>query len=122
MTLSIDVFIRNKDGERMIIACENPGDDLGGFESFRQQLYGCDQAIRLGLTLLPALRHTYGVIAESNRELMQLEREAKTLLQNLDAIFPGASLDEAFTPAHRLRNVIKAARRARRIGGGVVIW
>jgi hypothetical protein len=122
MALSVDVFIRDSRGRLRILGTVNEDETLAGSESYRQIIYGSDGAIRLGLTLLPALRDTYGVYAETRKELAQLEREVRTLLENLDTIVPGASLDDSFVPAHRLRNIINAARRARRIGGGVVIW
>jgi hypothetical protein len=122
MALCVDVFFRDDRGDIKVLAYENDGDDLAGLESFRQHLYGSDQAVALGLKLLPTLRASQGVFAESKQELAQLEREAETLLGNLSLFFSYASADDAFMPARRLRNIIKAVRRARRIGGGVVIW
>lgn len=122
MALSVDVFIRDDQGSPKILGTLSPAETLAGSESYRQLLYGSDHALSLGLKLLPALRTSFGIFAETDRDLAQLEREVNALLKSLAWIVSEDRAGRLDRPQRPLQNIIRAVSKARRVGGGVVIW
>jgi hypothetical protein len=57
-----------------------PGGDLAGFEVWRKALYGSDDAVGLGLTLLPTLRHAD--ILATGEDINKLKKEAKCVMDH----------------------------------------
>lgn len=119
MSLSINVYIRGPDGRMDILRPEEHAQELAGFESYRQRLYGSRAARALGLRLLPTLDG--GDLFAERAEVARLRAEAEVALANLEMFIPesGASA-ESLRP--RFENIIAAAVRAEEVGGGVVIW
>jgi len=119
MSLSVSVYVRGASGEMNFVEPESDSAELAGFESYRTTLYGSQAAKSLGLTLLPSLA-THDVFAEGT-ELERLRRESELALANIDKF-----VAESGAPGERLRcrfeNIIAAVDKARRLGGGVVIW
>jgi hypothetical protein len=120
MSLSITVHRRNPaTGELERFPADHPGDELGGFAVWRQQVWGSDAARELGLKLLPTLGDRYDVWAEGEW-LDVLEREAQTLLADAPAL---AERLEVWPDVlqRRCENIIQAVARARAVGGAVSI-
>ena len=119
MSLLVNVYTRTSDGKMAIVDPAEHADELAGFESYRQKVYGSDAARALGLRLLPQLDgdNLYAEGADVDR----LRAEAEIALANIEQFEA-----EADAPAASLRprfeNIIAAARRAVELGGGVVIW
>jgi hypothetical protein len=102
-----------------IIDPEDHSQELAGFETYRQRLYGSRAARALGLQILPTLDGS-DIYAEGP-EVERLRAEAELALAHIESF-----VAEAEAPAESLRprfeNIIAAARRAAGAGGGVVIW
>lgn len=119
MSLLVNIYIRGPDGGMEIIDPDMHSQELAGFESYRQRLYGSRAALALGLRLLPTLDG--GNIYAEGPYVEQLRAEAELALAHVETF-----IAEAQAPAESLRprfeNIIAAARRAAEVGGGVVIW
>lgn len=118
MTLLVNTFKRNQDGELIIDDTEHSL-ELAGFESFRTTFYGSHAAKELGLTILPSLA-TQDVWV-SGSELSGLRREVEIVLDHLNQ-FVEESQCGLDTLQQRAFNILAAIDRAESIGGGVVIW
>jgi hypothetical protein len=119
MTLVVNAYIRDSSGSMDIIELDSPSQELAGFESYRQKLYGSQVAVLLGLTLLPSLT-TKDVYAEGS-DLGQLLSEAELAIANI-GLFEAESGVIAESLRARFENIICAVHRASRLGDGVVIW
>jgi hypothetical protein len=119
MTLVVSVYVRDSSGSMDIIEPDSPSEELAGFESYRQKLYGSQVAVSLGLKLLPSLA-TKDVYAEGPA-LEQLRDEAELAIANI-GLFEAESGASAESLRPRFENIICAVHRASRVGGGVVIW
>ncbi len=119
MTLLVNTFVRTSTGEMDIIEPDCHSEELAGFESYRQTLYGSRAALSLGLQLLPKLA-TEDVYAEG-ADLGRLRTEAELSLANIE-LFEEESGGTAESLRSRFENIIGAVRRASCVGGGVVIW
>ena len=93
--------------------------ELAGFESYRQKLFGSAAAQSLGLRLLPTLTNC-DLYAEG-ADVARLLAEAELALANIELFVPeaGASAENLRT---RFQNIANACREATNSGGGVVIW
>jgi hypothetical protein len=98
---------------------DNPSEELAGFESDRQKLYGSQAAVSLGLKLLPSLA-TEDMYAEGP-DLERLRGEVEFALVNI-GLFEVESGASAENLRSRFENIICAIHRVSRVGGGVVIW
>jgi hypothetical protein len=119
MTLVVNAYVRDSSGAIDFIEPDSPSEELAGFESYRQKLYGSQAAVSLGLRLLPSLA-TEDVYAEGP-DLERLRGEAELALANI-GLFEAESGASAESLRPRFENIICAVHRASRVGGGVVIW
>jgi hypothetical protein len=118
MTLVVSVYVRDSSGSIDFIEPDSPSEELAGFESYRQTLYGSQVAVSLGFKLLPRLA-TEDLYAEGS-DLEQLRDEAELAIANI-GLFEAESGASAEHLRARFENIICAVQRASRIGGGVVI-
>ena len=119
MSLLVNAYTRGPDGRMEVIEPEDHAQELAGFESYRQRLYGSRAARSLGLQLLPTLDGS-DVYAEGE-EIEQLRAEAELALANIE-LFVAEVEATAESLRPRFENIVAAARRAAALGGGVVIW
>jgi len=148
MSLTVSAYKRDPmtgDIADLLVAPTSPRNDLAGFETWRQQVYGSSIAQTLGLTLLASLARNEDVYADG-ADLDRLKSETDALLENVRAIAPGGHdrrgdpLTSAFvlragvqlpdaedlesTIRFRLENILEAVRLAKNVtdgGGGVYI-
>lgn len=119
MSLLVNAYTRDPEGRITIINPAEHWQELAGFESYRQQLYGSRAARALGLLLLPTLDG--GDIYAEGAEVKRLRAEAELALAHVESFVAEAEATvESLRP--RFENIIAAARRAAEVGGGVVIW
>ncbi|MFC9684805.1 hypothetical protein [Streptomyces sp. NPDC056948] len=125
MTLSVDVFLLEPDGQRRILDVPGGRDDSAGFESWRTTVWGSEPVRALGARFLPVLADgDLEVGAESVAEFLG---EVALLRDHLDAIAgttqrPRGLAEHREGLVRRLRNLEVAALHARVIGGGVIVW
>jgi hypothetical protein len=119
MSLLVNAYTRDTDGRMEFIEPEDHAQELAGFESYRQRLYGSRAARSLGLQLLPTLDG--GDVYVEGEAVEQLRAEAELALANID-LFVAEAEATAESLRHRFENIIAATRRAASVGGGVVIW
>jgi hypothetical protein len=98
---------------------EDHSQELAGFESYRQKLYGSRAARELGLRILPTLDGS-DVYAEGE-DVERLRVEAELALTNIGR-FEAETGATAEGLRSRFENIIAATRQAVALGGGVVIW
>ena len=82
-----------------------PGGDLAGFEVWRNDLYGSEDAVRLGLTLLPMLRH--GDIRATGEDIHRLRSEAACIADHAQ-LFASRLGTEAQAIRLRAENIARA--------------
>ncbi|MCK8436017.1 hypothetical protein G3I77_24265 [Streptomyces sp. D2-8] len=125
MSLSVDVFLREPDGQWRVLDVPEGRDDSAGFESWRRTVWGSQPVRALGARFLPVLADDdLEVEAEDVAEFL---REVALLRDHLDAIAestrrPRGLAEHRAGLVRRLRNLEVAALHARVIGGGVLIW
>ena len=119
MSLLVNVYVRDENGQMSFIEPEHPSQELVGFESYRQVLYGSHAAISLGLTLLPSLA-TGDVYAQGD-DLAHLRSDAERALSNIE-LFESEAGVEAERLRPRFENILRAVGMAEGVGGGGVIW
>ena len=95
-----------------------PSEYVAGFERCRRDLWGHEFVCGLGLVLLPALAKD-DVFAEG-KAIDQLESDTQCILSNIASVSEATRYTEEFI-SQRCQNILGAIRRAREIGGGVVI-
>jgi len=112
MTLSVDAFLRDKNGE--IVWLPLPS-DLAGTDQTRYNFYGGDKAVSAGLVLLPSLRDSAPLMV-SGTDLKILKQEVQILRALLES-------DEIEYWNFRLNNILAAIEVAEAYGplGGVSI-
>lgn len=144
MTLSVEVFTRNAEGEEVTL--ETPhSETLAGFESWRRTVWGAERVRALGAVFLPQLATSNELYIEAE-QVEQFQRECELLRANLELVAQGVDPrnprsryfvavpgrlearepDDAHaafvqTVSRRLANIEAAARRAVELGAGVVI-
>lgn len=94
-----------------------PGGDLAGFEVWRREVYGSDDALRLGLILLPILREDD--IRASGDDLKRLKWEAECVADHAQMLAASIGLEEG---AIRLRaeNIARACDLA--LSRNAMVW
>jgi hypothetical protein len=93
------------------------GGDLAGFEVWRMHLYGSDDAVRLGLTLLPTLcREDIQVTGE---DIEKLKREAQCIADHA-ALFASRIGVEESAIRFRAENISRACDLA--LSKDAVVW
>ncbi|MFF8593160.1 hypothetical protein ACF061_17335 [Streptomyces sp. NPDC015220] len=125
MTLSVDVFVRGPDGRMRVLDVAEGCSDSAGPESWRTTVWGSDAVRSLGARHLPRVREEWLVV--ETEELPEFLGEiglVRAGLGSIAAVLRGPFTEEECRQglAGRLDNIEAAALRARRIGGGVLIW
>jgi hypothetical protein len=119
MSLSVNVFTRDETGKIIIHDAHDQSQELAGFEVFRKTFYGGPMALSLGLSLLPVLAER-DLYVEGD-DLGRLQEEAKLVLRNVVSFARAAAADSEVLRL-RAQNILDATERAKKAGGGVVIW
>ncbi|MFJ9631099.1 hypothetical protein ACIQPR_37050 [Streptomyces sp. NPDC091280] len=119
MTLAVDVFLRDADGQWTVLDVPEGCNDSAGFENWRETVWGSPAVRSLGATYLPVLA-TGDLYVEAS-EVPGFLREVALLRGHLDAVAAAAG-ERSDLVGSRLDNIESAALRAREIGGGVLIW
>ncbi|MEU6472277.1 hypothetical protein ABZ927_02945 [Streptomyces massasporeus] len=125
MSLSVDVFLREPDGQRRILDVPEGRDDSAGFESWRRTVWGSEPMRALGARFLPVLAD--GDLEIEAGEVAEFLREVALLRDHLDAIAentwrPRGLAEHRAGLVRRLRNLEVAALHALMIEGGVLVW
>ncbi|MER6122938.1 hypothetical protein ABT173_09675 [Streptomyces sp. NPDC001795] len=125
MSLTVEVFVREPDGEMRILDVPDDVYRSGGFESWRTTVWGSEFVRSLGARLLPVLAGN-DLHVEAG-EVPDLLREVALLRTHLDAIALGTERPRTLEEhrdgiGDRLRIIEESARKALEIGGGVLIW
>ncbi|MGW0770317.1 hypothetical protein [Streptomyces sp. NPDC002676] len=125
MSLLVDVFVREPDGELRILDVPDEVYQSGGFESWRTTVWGSEFVRSLGARLLPVLadRDLY----VEHEQVPDLLREVALLRDNLDAVAAGTERPRTLQEHRggiecRLGIIEAGAHKALEIGGGVLIW
>ncbi|MEU4588260.1 hypothetical protein AB0F92_40470 [Kitasatospora aureofaciens] len=126
MSLSVDVFLVGDDGKMDLLDVPVGSSDLAGFERWRTAVWGSEATRALGARFFPVLATGDWLKVEPS-QVEDFLVECALLRSNLGVVAPSAdpfkSHDEFIEQiSDRLRNIEDAADRARRDGGGVVIW
>ena len=121
MSLLINSYERDeKTNKIQLHEVEDHSLELGGFENCRKTFWGSHTSERFGLDLLCSLRE-YDLYAEGEY-LLQLENEAKIILQFIDVFERETHFSKDFI-YHRTSNILRAIAKAKEVhNGGVVIW
>ncbi|MET9951962.1 hypothetical protein ABZ135_10505 [Streptomyces sp. NPDC006339] len=125
MSLVVKVFLVGANGKMRVLDVPDGCGDSAGFESWRTDVWGSDAVRSLGAAVLPLLSEgdlyvpPYGVDTFLSECLM--------LRENLERIVQGTqpvrTVEEHRSAIEqRLSNLTDAARRAREVGGGVLVW
>lgn len=125
MSLSVDVFVVGADGEMQVLDVPAGCSDLAGFERWRTAVWGSEMVRSLGASFFPVLANDdLRVEAQQVQaflaECVLLRKNLEQIAANTDAV---RTVDEhRRLISQRLANIEDAARRAREMGGGVLIW
>ncbi|QCD58478.1 hypothetical protein [Streptomyces hawaiiensis] len=125
MTLAVDVFVRDANGEWRVLDVPQGCDDSAGFESWRRTVWGSETVRSLGARRLPVLAED-NLFVEAD-EVPGFLREVALLRANLDLIAATTERPRGITERRdqlgsRLRNIEATALRALESGAGVLIW
>ncbi|QKW29621.1 hypothetical protein HUT11_28530 [Streptomyces seoulensis] len=125
MTLSVEVFVREPDGEMRILDVPDDAFRSGGFESWRTTVWGSEFVRSLGARYLPVPAED-DLVVEAG-EVPELLREVALLRGRLDEVAlrtgrPRTVEEHRHELDIRLRIIEDSAREALVIGGGVLIW
>ncbi len=119
MTLAVDVFLRDADGQWNVLDVPEGCNDSAGFENWRETVWGSAPVRALGATYLPVLASSDLYVEAS--DVPEFLREIALLREHLEAV-AGDVGKQSDVIGSRLDNIEAAALRAREIGGGVLIW
>jgi len=119
MSLSVEVYTTDDNGEMVLHDPKDYSETLAGFESYRTEVYGSELAKRLGFKVLPTLASNN--IYAKGQEVNKLKTEAETIMREASA-FAEQFNNDAETIKYRADNIRKACIRARKMQGNVVIW
>lgn len=124
MTLSVDVFLVDENGESHVLDTPEGCSDLAGAESWRTCVWGSRAVRDLGARFFPEL--VEGWLVAQPDEVFELLDECALLRENLVLIAcgtpNGARADSLRSIGDRLANIEAASHRALAIGGGVLVW
>ncbi|WP_116246235.1 hypothetical protein [Nocardiopsis sp. FIRDI 009] len=124
MSLSVHVFALGPDGVRRVLDVPEGCSDLAGFERWRTEVWGSEVVRALGARFFPTLADAdlwvepdqvpaflreCALLRENRGRIAAGTRPARTVGEHQDRI------------SVRLAHIEDAARRARAMGGGVVI-
>ncbi|MFE5817239.1 hypothetical protein [Streptomyces sp. NPDC056479] len=125
MSLCVDVFLRDPNGEWRVLDVPEGCDDSAGFEVWRETVWGSGTVRSLGARFLPGLAGD-DLYVEAD-EVPDFLDEVALLRANLELIATTTRRPREL-PEHRgqierrLDNIEASALRAREVGGGVLIW
>jgi hypothetical protein len=125
MTLAVDVFVRDTNGEWRVLDAPEGCDDSAGFEAWRRTVWGSGTVRSLGARHLPVLAED-NLFVEAD-DVPGFLREVALLRANLDLIAatterPRGIAERRYQLESRLRNIEATALRALGSGAGVLIW
>jgi hypothetical protein len=124
VSLRVDVFVVDEDGEMQVLDTPDGCQDLAGFENWRTKVWGSEPVRALGARFFPVLAE--GDLAVEPDQVPDFLKECARLRAGLDAIVaadPDADrevLKDVISV--RLANIQIAAGRALGLGGGVLVW
>lgn len=119
MTLAVDVFLRDADGQWNVLDVPEGCNDSAGFENWRETVWGSAPVRALGATYLPVLAS--GDLYVEASDVPEFLREIALLREHLEAVATAVG-KQSDVIGSRLDNIEAAALRAREISGGVLIW
>jgi hypothetical protein len=141
VSLSVHVFVRDTSGRRTILSGSPGASDLAGFESWRDDVWGSAAVRALGARFFPRLAS--GDLYVEPARVPDFQSECVLVREHLDTVAAGAGLfrqrgiavctDKVVHAgqsravfrdlvSERLAAIEDVVRRAREIGGGVLIW
>ncbi|MFD3774877.1 hypothetical protein [Streptomyces sp. NPDC058612] len=125
MSLSVDVYVVGAYGQRNVQDVPDGCSDSAGFESWRTQVWGADVVRSLGAVLLPVLAEAD--LQVEPEQVPAFLRECLLLRENLESIVGGTepvrTIEEHREAiSERLAIIEDTAKRAKALGGGVLIW
>ncbi|MFF0295982.1 hypothetical protein ACFYST_20915 [Kitasatospora sp. NPDC004614] len=119
MSLLVHTFLRAADGGCDFLEDPAYGKTLAGFESTRKRLWGSEAMRDLGARFFPRL-DGYDLYAEPD-EIDEFLAECDLVRPHLDQLAAQGGYDADYV-AERFDNIVAAARRAKAVGGGIVVW
>ncbi|MFF4033106.1 hypothetical protein ACFYZ2_25675 [Streptomyces sviceus] len=125
MSLLVEVFVREPEGQRRILDVPDGVYQSGGFESWRTTVWGSEFVRSLGARFLPVLAED-DLYVEAE-DVPAFQREVALLRSRLDAFAHGTQRPRTVEEHRqqidtRLRIIEESSRKALEIGGGVLIW
>jgi hypothetical protein len=125
MSLVVDVFVVDGDGELCVQDVPAGCSDLAGPESWRTAVWGSDVIRSLGAVFFPMLAS--GDLTVAPDHVAEFIRECALIRGHLEAVASRrdpAVVDDGYVRqvSDRLASVENAAERALRTGAGVIIW
>ncbi|MFE1438553.1 hypothetical protein [Streptomyces sp. NPDC058739] len=125
MSLLVDVFVRDADGEMRVLDVPDDVYRSGGFESWRTTVWGSEVVRSLGARFLPVLAET-DLEVEAD-QVPEFRSEVALLRAHLEAIARETARacaveEQRRRIEQRLRIMEDCAGRAAGIGGGVLVW
>lgn len=139
MSLSVDVYVLRAEGGIEVLDVPPGCSDVAGWERWRTEVWGSEAVRSLGARFLPRLATEDLTVAPDEMsdflaecdlirahlariaEHMRTEAAAETE-PRAGAASRKSSSEHAGDVSRRLDNIVDAARRALRVGGGVIIW
>ncbi len=125
MSLTVDVFISNVDGEMEVLDVPEGCDDAIGPEVWRTLVWGSAAVRALGARYFPVLDGADLVVRSD--DLLDFRDECCLIEANLDSVTPEGNADKTRDEYRedirkRLEHIQTAIDRALAVGGGVVLW
>ena len=117
MSLLVYAFQLDERQQMRELPGQEPSRQLGGFEADRQNIYGSEIAISLGLTLLPTLRTTD--VFAMGEDLKRLESELDILAANIDLF--GEASEHVDRKLKNIRHALALAQAVEDEGGGIYL-
>lgn len=125
MSLSVDVFVVDANGEMHVLDVPEGCSDLAGPEQWRTTVWGSAAVRSLETRLFPML--TYTDLQVDPGHVPHLTRECALIRRSLQQIADSAAPTQGAERlqrhiSERLLNIEAATRRAEKAGGGVLLW
>ncbi|MFF1834625.1 hypothetical protein ACFVXE_10535 [Streptomyces sp. NPDC058231] len=118
MTLLVQTFVREEDGTLRLLDDAWDGSEMAGVEICRTELWGSEAVRALGARFLPELA-TYDLYVEPE-DIEEFLAECELLRGHTAELDVRCGFRAGYV-AERLANIAAAARRARSVGGGVLV-
>jgi hypothetical protein len=125
MSLLVEVFVREPDGDMRILDVPDEVYQSGGFESWRTTVWGSEFVRSPGARFLP-VPAGQDLCVEPG-DVPEFQREVALLRSRLDDVARGTERPRTVEEHRhqidtRLRIIEESARKALEMGGGVLIW